>query len=898
MMRTATMFLLLLCVPALAFGVVGTKLQGVPAGPDTSAPDAWGYTWVRSTDPGGPVFNWVDITTRGTQVTGLGDDNSAGPFPIQFAFPYYWYTVNTFRVGSNGYVTFGNQTANFASPFAALPNTSAPNDMLAICTGDLDFTVAAANPRCYYWTNGVDSLVVSYINVTEWQVTPNPNLKHTFQVILNKQDSSIVYQYGEQQGQYNASSNTTLCIGIENQTGQIGLNYTFSSTGPHALMPTNGLAIRIKRTVNTGLQVTDAGIVGGFNTENLAKMMRQNRPDTLRTIVKNFGTANLTTVRVTAQVVRIGQTTLRDTVWIPSMTAGDQTVVSFPRLFTPAVTGTYTATFAAFVPGDVGPSNNSKVTEILSVNLAPGVRTPLAFEGGTVGGNINWSGGGGMAVDFEVPAARVRIESVYVSIASITTQPMIVEILDGTGGAPGAVLGTRSVTAVTGLNAISFRSDSIRVNGGRFFASARGQMAYNYESATPISFRTWEYTNGYAPYRSRDVSDVIIRATVVEEQVVQPPTDSVYVSFTAGPSAIGTVVPFTVRDDSGNTRTLGFGFAPGMNPCITPADTFQGWGELGLPPFPPVGVFDARLKNPALVPSPCFDEGSLVDLRPATAPGQKDTFYVAFQEGSGGRPIRLRWPSGLGATLASARIADIITGGLLFSVNMLTDTVFSVAMPHTGFFVYLERGTTAPEQLASVNGLLHADGCDSIRITELTFTWYTAPPFTVPNLNWFALRNEDAPQNFPLPPSAPGFPDDAHLMYRAYPGTGLQSLNIDTLVPGRRYKLVTDCISVGVGAVPEIPEEFSLSANYPNPFNPSTSVNFSLPFQSAVRMTIYDVLGRRIRTLMDEESKEAGIYRVTWDGTNNAGMVVPSGTYFLRLEAGRFSATRKLLLLK
>src|SRR5512146_291810 len=104
--------------------------------PDTGS-DAWGYTWFRSDEPGGPTFRWVDITTRGTLVPnyptpgGLGDDNVAGPFNLLFNFQYYWYTVDRFKIGSNGYITFDMTSAAFAPPFAALPSTSLPEDLLA-----------------------------------------------------------------------------------------------------------------------------------------------------------------------------------------------------------------------------------------------------------------------------------------------------------------------------------------------------------------------------------------------------------------------------------------------------------------------------------------------------------------------------------------------------------------------------------------------------------------------------------------------------------------------------------------------------------------------------------------------------------------------------------------------
>lgn len=525
---------------------------------DTSAPDLWGYTWIRSTSPGGPTFGWVDITTRGTLVTGLTDDNSAGPFPIGFAFPYYWYEVTQFRVGSNGYITFGNQTANYAPTFVPVPNTSPPNDMLVALGGDLVFSgQAGATGTCYYWSNGIDSLVVSFLDVTEWESTINPNSKHTFQIILLKQDSSIIYQYGAQQGSFNSTNNATLSIGIENATGQIGLNYGFSSTPPHPFMPTNGLAVRIKRTTNTGLQITDVGVVGGFNSDNLAKIVRVNQPDTIRVLVRNYGTAPLTNVRVRYAITRALQPTALDTVFIPSLAPSQSVTITFPRLFTPAVTGSYSALFNAFVSGDQGPGNDSKIAEVLSASFGTGVSTRLAFEAGTSGGSINWIGGGGMGVKFDLPVYPVKVETVSVNITSITAAALLVEIMDGSTGVPGTILGSKNVSATVGDNRISFALDSVVINNGPFFVGARGQMAFTYEQSPPISFRTWEYTGGWASYRLRDVQDIMIRVTVRQLPPVSVPPggQSIPESFALGqnypnPFNPSTKISFALPKDS------------------------------------------------------------------------------------------------------------------------------------------------------------------------------------------------------------------------------------------------------------------------------------------------------------------------------------------------------------
>ena len=101
---------------------------------------------------------------------------------------------------------------------------------------------------------------------------------------------------------------------------------------------------------------------------------------------------------------------------------------------------------------------------------------------------------------------------------------------------------------------------------------------------------------------------------------------------------------------------------------------------------------------------------------------------------------------------------------------------------------------------------------------------------------------------------------------------------------------------------PPTPNEYTFSANYPNPFNPETTIQYQLPAPSKVTIKIFDYLGREIRTLVNEE-KEAGYFMVGWDGKDNLGNKVSSGIYICRLEAysakqERYANTRKMLLLR
>jgi hypothetical protein len=88
------------------------------------------------------------------------------------------------------------------------------------------------------------------------------------------------------------------------------------------------------------------------------------------------------------------------------------------------------------------------------------------------------------------------------------------------------------------------------------------------------------------------------------------------------------------------------------------------------------------------------------------------------------------------------------------------------------------------------------------------------------------------------------------------------------------------------------PKEFSLAQNYPNPFNPSTSIKYSIIIRQFVVLKVFDILGKEIATLVNEE-KAVGTYELSWNAA-----ILPSGVYFYKIQAGDFVQTRKMILLR
>jgi len=109
---------------------------------------------------------------------------------------------------------------------------------------------------------------------------------------------------------------------------------------------------------------------------------------------------------------------------------------------------------------------------------------------------------------------------------------------------------------------------------------------------------------------------------------------------------------------------------------------------------------------------------------------------------------------------------------------------------------------------------------------------------------------------------------------------------------------ITTLDYTGLSTVSEgVPIEFSLHQNYPNPFNPITTLRYDLPEQSLVNITIYDLLGREIRTLVNT-TQDAGFKSVIWNATNDFGKPVSAGVYLYKIQAGEFRQVKKMVLLK
>lgn len=131
-----------------------------------------------------------------------------------------------------------------------------------------------------------------------------------------------------------------------------------------------------------------------------------------------------------------------------------------------------------------------------------------------------------------------------------------------------------------------------------------------------------------------------------------------------------------------------------------------------------------------------------------------------------------------------------------------------------------------------------------------------------------------------------------------FPAIGVRQLGeIEVFVVASSSALNSLELAKNTSSELNIPDKFSVHNNYPNPFNPDTRVDFALPDSRHVEAIIYNTLGQKVRTLLNT-TFAAGYHSVTWDGTSDAGQYLPSGTYYLRLQAGNDSYIKKMFMVK
>lgn len=508
---------LALLISSFAFGNAG-------------GPDAFGYTWKDSNEPGGPTYQWFDITSIGTMVNGLGDDNFVGPIQIGFQFPYYWYTESKVWVGSNGYLEF--DPGNLAANFPPIPTASGVNNYVGGMIADLTFLGAGNNAQAYYYANQ-DTFALEFLNVPYWDPnSPGYSGSNSFEIILNKADSSITVNFMSCTG----ASVSNFTSGIENSIGTMGLQ-------PLASQPPNGnYTIKYYYPQGNALQVTDASVSwNGLDGDGGVFYANLSGAHALVTQVENSGNTTIGPVTADGRVTLLNNTVLVSTSdTTPSMVPGQTAVFAFPNSFSPTTNGTRMfTTRISNVAGDAILVNDSIIQEIVVVDTtAQSVR--LCYTNNhteVVGTTISWGGGqGGVGVYIKPPAYPARILNTnFICTSSPNSGPAFYAKIyddDGPGGSPGTLLDSVLVLGtsvlINGITSVPVSTPNLTITSGGFYINwdmASTQISIAQSLTPPFSRQSYEvFQNIWSTYRDYQNSDFFIGADVnytwvgVEEQ--------------------------------------------------------------------------------------------------------------------------------------------------------------------------------------------------------------------------------------------------------------------------------------------------------------------------------------------------------------------------------------------
>ncbi|MFN3695487.1 MAG: T9SS type A sorting domain-containing protein, partial [Ignavibacterium sp.] len=297
-----------------------------------------------------------------------------------------------------------------------------------------------------------------------------------------------------------------------------------------------------------------------------------------------------------------------------------------------------------------------------------------------------------------------------------------------------------------------------------------------------------------------------------------------------------------------------------------------------VPPFPPIGAFEARF----FLPENNFSGslGSYLDIRYATFPftGQKE-FRLAYQPGFGS-VINVTW--NLPHNQATGVLQDIITGTLI-NVPIADSGMYTVTNPNVfnRLKMLINFVNIIPVELTSFSASVIGA---SVQLNWSTATELNNSGFEVQrktdNSDWQTLAFIKGNGTTTVPQSYSYIDNTVRANTKYF--YRLRQNDFDG-----KFSF-SNVIEIDISS----PKDYTLEQNYPNPFNPSTHISFTLPKQSNVTLTIYNQIGEVVAQLVNQKL-EAGTYIYNW---NAKGM--SSGIYLYELQADGFKQTKKMSLLK
>jgi hypothetical protein len=897
-------------------------------------PDAFGYMWVDSDEGDGPVYDWIDISGDGTEITtwnGTVDDGYVTDIPIGTTFNFYGMDYTSVTVSTNGWISFLTQTSNYLSN-SAIPNTANPNAIVAVEWDDLDGGTVG---HCYYYYDaGENRFIVSWVG---WPYYPDPTDPHDLQVILDADDMSITTQYGN-----NASAwQTDVTVGIENETGTDGLQV---ANGVAYLRNDLALKYYVPQLAHDMGAGAFAGVPGSGEIGT---------PITAQVTFRNWGENTETNIPVRL-IITPG--TYNQTYTIATLDAGQTANVTFPS-FTPTTGGLFTFTAIAELPGDGNVTNDTSETSCAVFDMV------FDFE----------SGNGGFVADGEwqwgTPTSGPN--AAYSGVNCWATN------LSGNYSASTVSQLILNVHAGNATPAIAFAhwyDTEANYDGGHFSVSIDGGSSWTVISPTtgydnvgnasnplgPDSIFTghvqgfWEVVT--FPLTDYLGADLLVRLAFGSDGSIQYPgwyiDDMGFVDCQLTSANIG-VVPSSISgratqggSDQDTLTITNSGSAPLIVDISTQMNRVSGTTPPPVSEQPNMEVNSGSSSaddpyDPPMTLDIVCPTGSLFGQDPTLPDDPNWTFGTTDVD-----PNYIRYESltGLAAEVNEIHFwgidayyqsgwfecdedpADFQIIFYLDNGGVPGDVVATYDLTITGEptgqsfsgFVQKEYVSTLTPPVTMFDGWVSiqgvsADGC--------WFLWQNSPTgdgsslvfdgttMTVDDIDlavcmvgevqtpWLSVGTDH------LVVAAGGTEIVTVLMSAVdqEPGTltgnvVLSSNDPDNSIITIPVTFVIDPLGIDDN-VSGLPKEFALSQNYPNPFNPTTEIKFAVPAQSRVRLEVFNLLGQRVRTLVDAEV-EPGYKSVTWDGTNDSGAQLSSGAYFYILKVDGAALSKKMTMIK
>ena len=855
---------------------------------DPLGPDAYGYYCYDSGDSSydlAPSYNWIEIDPDNggngqiIPLNDYGDEGDIGYVSLPFDFRFYGQIYNSITVCSNGWIAPGNVTqASFMN--WTIPGPLGPSPMIAPFWDDLKISNGNV---CYYYEQDLHYFIV------EWSELKNDynNSTETFEVILYDpafyitptQDGEILFQYetvnNVDQGNYYSgyvAHGQYATVGLENHNGDVGLEYTYTNQYPTAAKPlqdnlalfftTKGSEILAPPEIQLTQDYFQFTLLQNNSDFQILGITNTGQANLVYNIVKNYEDASL---RASGGPDEYGY------IWLDSNEINGP-IYSWRDIYGLGTEVTFVHNDTATVLIPIGFDFNFYGIDYNEFRISPNGWIGFGGE------NTEWSNISIPSPDAPRPAILGYWDDLDPlqggSVFYYSNSDSLVVWFDNVIHYPGTHNGTYDFEMIIypdGKILFQYRTVSGDIDTATIGIQNEDgdiglEVVYNsnyVEDNLALLFKRQIDWLDVSPLNgaivSGDTDFINISVSTEDLDVGEYSCDLIVTSNDPNSSLITIPVNLTVvsqmPDIVVSTDSLDFGVVYiGNDSTLVLAVSNQG-------------------SDPLIVSNISSDADEFtVDITGFTLqPAQSQNIDVTFT------PIS----------------DELIAGVLSIDSNDPNDPIVEVSLSGQGLIPGVPNIDVSADSLDYGIVIVGTDSLKTVTVSNNGDTTlsvseiYTNTEEYSVDLTSFNLEPDEI-QNITIT-FAP-----------SYEGTILDTLTILSNDPDEPVYTISlqgegaPLVDIGDGDIPLIT---TLGKNYPNPFNPQTTINFALHEPAFTRIEIFNIKGQKIKTLINE-SLEAKNYQIVWNGTDDSESSVASGIYLYRMSTDKFSETRKMLLVK